>query len=171
LGEIDSGTSTHAAWLANNLANVEAWRRTLTDKERISLNHPTALWRRHPDGRKTEKEDAPSRIKRPGQAVEIDNATRRAYEMLDYHELRRGPDLAELLDLSPEHVEASADNFIDIFGEEAARRFFAVLQRRFAPKPEPEQPVDAAFAKSLAKPKRQRKAAKIGPQLKEPASV
>jgi hypothetical protein len=82
-----------------------------------------------------------------------------------------GPNLGELFDLSPEHIEASADNFFDIFGDEAVRRFFSVLQRRFAPKPEPERPVDPAFAKSLAKPRRPRKATKAAPQPKEPASV
>jgi hypothetical protein len=79
--------------------------------------------------------------------------------------------LGELFDLSSEHTEASADNFIDIFGEEAVRRFFAVLLRRFAPKPEPEQPVDPAFAKSLAEPRRQRKATRAMPQPSEPASA
>src|SRR5215471_2338026 len=44
--------------------------------------------------------------------------------------LRRGADLA-VFDLSPEHIEASVDNLIEVFGEDAARRLLAVLHQRF----------------------------------------
>jgi hypothetical protein len=136
LREIDSGTSTHAAWLANNLANVEAWRSTLTQAQRISLNHPTAIWRKHPDGRKAEKEEEPARPKRPGQASEIDAATQRLNDTFDRVEERLGPDLAGLFDLSPERIEDSARNFIDIFGEDKAQDFLIHLLIRLHPEHE-----------------------------------
>jgi hypothetical protein len=93
------------------------------------------------------------------------------YHAIDRVEQVTGPNLGDLFDLSPERIEASADNFIDIFGEEAARRFFAELGRRFAPKPEPEQPVDPAFAKSLAKPRRSASLPRPRRSQREPASV
>jgi hypothetical protein len=131
LREIDTASTTHAAWLANNLANVEAWRATLADKERISLNHPTSIWRKHPDGRKAEQADAPIPMKRPGQAAQIDDATSRLHQVLDKAEQRIGPDLAEMFDLSPEHIEATVDNLIDIFGEDAVRRLSEALRLRY----------------------------------------
>jgi hypothetical protein len=94
--------------------------------------HPRTVFNHSPLGkaaRDEKKAITEPRKRKGGQANEIDDATRRAHEMLDYHEQRRGPDLAEFLDLSPEHIEASVDNLIDIFGEAAVRRLFAVLQR------------------------------------------
>ena len=49
---------------------------------------------------------------RPKQRVSpFGAATRRAHEMLDWHEGQRGPDVAAMFDLSPEHIDASVTNF------------------------------------------------------------
>jgi hypothetical protein len=40
-------------------------------------------------------------------------------------------------DFSPEYIDASVDNLIDIYGEDAVRRLYGALQRRFTPAAEP----------------------------------
>jgi hypothetical protein len=166
LREIDSAPSTHAAWLVNNLANVEAWRITLTTAQRISLNHPTSVWRRHPDGRKAEQ--AEKALERGGTerrtaaksvVRELNSAADRLVDATDRIESKVGG--AELFDMSPAMIAESARNFIEVFGREDVQRFIAALQAVLAPSPAPEASLDPAFAASVkqAKPRRKRPAA------------
>jgi hypothetical protein len=165
---IDRGTRSRLADIMEHRAAIEEWRQRLTLPDRLRKNHPNPVWRGWEADKKkqglptTADENKVTREprKRKGQASEIDAATTRLHDTIDIVEQRLGPDLAELFDLSPEHVEASADNLIDIFGEDAVRRLFAVLQQRFAPAPSPEHPVDPAFTQSLAQKSKPRRTPK-----------
>jgi hypothetical protein len=91
--------------------------------------------------------------KRPGHAAEIEAATQRLNDTFDRVEQRLGADLSGLFDLSPEHVDASVDNFLAIFVRADVQRFVEKLLARLNP-PTAAQPVDAAFAQSLKQPRR-----------------
>jgi len=156
--DIDKGTRSRLADIMEHRPEIEQWRQGLALAERLRKNHPNSIWRGWEADKK--KQGLPTTAdenkavseprKRKGQASEIDAATDRLNQTIDVVEQRLGPYLAQLFDLSPEHVEASADNLVDIFGEAAVRRLFAVLQRRFASAPDPNHPVDSAFTQSLA---------------------
>jgi hypothetical protein len=142
LGELDSSTSTHAAWLANNLANVEAWRATLDSKTRISLNHPTAVWRKHPDGRRAEQADKVLSLRpaeRKNVTRDLNSAVDRLSDTVDLIESKTAG--AEMFDMSPELIGESAKNFIEIFGADDTKRFVAALQTILAPPAVAEAPV------------------------------
>jgi hypothetical protein len=155
LGEIDTGTQTHAAWLANHFLNVESWRRTLTDKERISLNHPTAIWRKHPDGRKAERFEQQISGQAPARKSvtrELNTVADRLNDATDRIESKVSG--VELFDMSPALIGSSARNFVEIFGADDTRRFIAELQAILEPAAEPEPPLDTAFTESVKKPRR-----------------
>jgi hypothetical protein len=140
LKDLNTTTRAHCGWWGNNLANVDSWMATLDDTKRMSLNHPTAIWRNHPDGRKVEKADAKMAgelKRRQGSAAAIEEATGRLHEAIDGIERKVGPGLDEMLDMAEERIAESAENFIEIFGPEDARRFNialdAALTRRTGP--------------------------------------
>lgn len=153
--DIDRGTRSRLADIMEHRSEIEAWRHQLPLAERLRKNHPNAIWRgweasKRKDGLPTtadERKVVTEPRQRPGQAAEIDAATQRLHDTFDRVEQRLGPDLAGF-DLSPEHIEASTNNLLDIFGEEAVRRLYGVLQRRFAPSAVSE-PVDEAFAEMI----------------------
>jgi hypothetical protein len=155
----DKAERSHAIWMWENHDALEEWHAGLNEKQRRRWNHPRTVWNHSPLGRAAkDAQKATSELKsrpRAGQAAAIENATERLEGILDKAEQRIGPDLAEMFDLSPEHIEATVDNLIDIFGEDGARRLYGALGRRFAPAVEPDPAVtDTAFQQSLAKPKR-----------------
>jgi hypothetical protein len=117
LGEIDSATMTHAAWLANNLANVNDWRAILDDRARIALNHPTSIWRKHPDGRKAERVDkVRDGVDRQNVARDLSAAAERINEAADRIEIRTGERGIEL-DLKDEAGRrASWETLVGVYG-------------------------------------------------------
>lgn len=97
---------------------LEAWRATLDSKARISLNHPTTIWRKHPDGRKAEAADKKMAGEGPRKSVarDIAAAADRLHDGVDRMESKLGG--ADLFDMSPELIGESAKNFVEIFGRE-----------------------------------------------------
>jgi hypothetical protein len=156
---LDTTTMTHAAWLANNLANVEAWRKTLTDKERIALNHPTTIWRKHPDGGRAER--AEKRMAReepagrkPSTAAAIEDAVGRLHNTVD--DIERASGAAALsYDLStPELVQESASNFNEVYGgvygDDAVQRFADTLRPASrAVEPDSSEEIDGEAPRSI----------------------
>jgi hypothetical protein len=170
LGEIDSATSTHAAWLANNLANVEAWRATLDSKARISLNHPTTIWRRHPDGRKAEQAEKRMQGEPTGRRTatrDLDHQVGRLSSLNDDIERKIGGSQLTFDWSTPEMIEESIgivfDIYVPAYGEASARMFFERGLARLTPVA-PETPLDPAFTASVKQPRastsRRKRAAK-----------
>src|SRR6516165_4062517 len=125
--EIDKGTRSRLAEIIEHRPEIEAWRQKLSLRERLRKNHPNSIWR----GWEADK-------RKRGQASEIDDATARMQQLIDKAELRIGPDPAQLFDLSPDHLDASVENFLAIYGEVDARKFAIALMERTGLKGVPE---------------------------------
>jgi hypothetical protein len=144
--EIDKGTRSRLAEIIEHRPEIEAWRQKLSLRERLRKNHPNSIWRgweadKGKDGQATTADEnkAVSEPKRKrGQASEIDDATARMQQLIDKAELRIGPDPAQLFDLSPDHLDASVENFLAIYGEQDARKFAIALMERTGLKGVPE---------------------------------
>jgi hypothetical protein len=142
--EIDKGTRSRLADIIEHRAEIEAWRQKLSLRERLRKNHPNSVWRgweadKRKDGLPTaadEKGAAGEPRRKRARASEIDDATARMQQLIDKAELRIGPDPAQLFDLSPDHLDASVENFLAIYGEQDARKFAIALMARTALKPD-----------------------------------
>ena len=142
--EIDKGTRSRLGDIIEHRAEIEAWRQKLSLRERLRKNHPNSVWRgweadKRKDGLATTADENKA-ISEPerkrGQASEIDDATARMQQLIDKAELRIGPDVAQLFDLSSDHLAASVENFVAIYGEVDARKFAIALMERTALKPD-----------------------------------
>jgi hypothetical protein len=174
----DKAERSYSIWMADNRQVLEAWHAGLDDKQRRQWNHPRSVWRHSPLGKaaqaakKATTEQLPPKTKR-GQVAAIDDATERLHHAAEKIERKLEPGL-ELFDLSPELVDESARNFIEIYrvDDDSIPRFIEALLTQLgvddrdrilgflittAPvaAPEPE-PIDPAFKASLSNPRRSR---------------
>ena len=160
----DKSERSYAIWMAENRENLEIWHAGLSDKQRRQWNHPRSVYRHSPLGQamraaeQTTNSSPGDARKKRGQAAEIENATIRLHEAAEAIERHLAPDLISMLDFTAEHIEATAETLISIYGEPEIRRLYEELGRRFAKAPKKESAaLDPMFAASLNAPLRQRR--------------
>jgi len=129
-GEIDKSTRSRLQICIDNLPGIESWRATLPLKRRLELNHPNSVLRCWKAA--TMPMDRESTMVKTAEPPDVAP-----------NNIAHKPNRAEVLDLSPEHIGETADNFVETFGAHNARRFVAALQAILTPLPTPD-PQDPA---------------------------
>lgn len=157
LKEIDAKTVHHCHWLAEHLSQVDKWFAE-HPAEKLTLNHPTSIWRRHPLGQKLQKEETAGRnlTKKKKERATVD-AVEKAHieaegmrdtikDLNDQLETTRATvtgSTGQWYDLK-EHAEESAQNFLEMYkvhGRDALLAFanaLLVAVTALPPEPEPE---------------------------------
>jgi len=156
LGEIASGTRSHAVWLADNFAAVEQWLAGLGVPKRLSLNHPTTIWRQHPLGRKAEAlaTEKPTRKDRRTNAAELNFQIGRLDDAMNRAEFKIAGAAQAFYDLkTPELIRESARNFLDVHGRGPTLAFIAALHELLNPA---EMPTGEDALQKTTKPRRKR---------------
>jgi|SRR6516162_4682077 hypothetical protein len=129
LAELSKNERSLASWMATNREVIEAWHARLDDRKRRNINTPRAVYNNHPLGKAARAErNEPRRVRPP--AATKDDLTE-ATQMIS-EELTRVSGPSAMFDLSPEHLAASVENFLAIYGEQEARAFAIALLDRTA---------------------------------------
>jgi hypothetical protein len=127
--EIDKGVRSRLEKCMDHLPEIEAWRETIGVDRRQQWNHPNTVWRRF----STKHGVAPR--ERKAQAEALDVAVGRLEEVSDRIE-RANDGIGGSYDLStPELVEESARNFVEMHGRDPSRAFAEALGRVLDPPP------------------------------------
>jgi hypothetical protein len=178
-------TLFHLHWWADNLPAVDQWFAKPENAEfRLTLNHPTSIWRRHPLGQALKKEETAgtklTKAKKQRAAADAVEETKARAEQLG----ETVKDLTEQLektrayagrayDLSADCAEESVDNFVNDhlsqYGREVmidwANKLLTRLQAIQPPEPEPTAP------EPTPQPKRRRSTKKATKPAAQPTVV
>jgi hypothetical protein len=129
--EIDKGVRSRLEKCMDHLAQIEAWRDTLGVDRRQQWNHPNTVWRRFAGKHGVaEKEPRPKK----SSADAIASAVGRIEDAAE--RIERSDPGSQLFDLStPELVELSAKNFVEIYGDDPSRAFVDALVKVLNPPP------------------------------------
>jgi hypothetical protein len=158
----DKAVRKHAIWMTENRTVLESWYAGLGDKQRRNWNHPRTIWNHSPLGQAAK---AAQREPKPRQSVVRDLAEQVDRVASAADQIERTNSAQQLIgDLSSsEMIDATLEMVFDIYvpayGEDAVRSFFERGLARLTPQPET-APLDPAFAKSIARPRKRQMAPK-----------
>jgi hypothetical protein len=122
--EIDKSVRARLEKCMDHLPEIEAWRETIGVDKRQQWNHPNTIWRHF-----STKHGIAAKGPWPKSGKGADQAIAELQQSVDDLRQRVGGPGLELFDLStPELIEESARNFIEIYGLEEAASFATALR-------------------------------------------